>query len=124
MPADKQEMTRLIAQAVDQGCTFFDTAETYGTREHPHDNEELVGAALKPCRNKVVIATKFGIHFDRSSKAVNLPVVTDSRPETIRASVEGSLKRLQRDHIDLYYQHRLDPQIPIEEVAALMPFAR
>lgn len=119
-PADKREMTELIAQAVDQGCTFFDTAETYGTREHPHDNEELVGAALKPYRDKVVIATKFGIHFDWSSKAVNLPVVTDSRPETIRASVEKSLKRLQTDHIDLYYQHRLDPQIPIEEVAGVM----
>lgn len=119
-PADKREMTELIAQAVDQGCTFFDTAETYGTREHPHDNEELVGAALKPYRDKVVIATKFGIHFDWSSKAVNLPIITDSSPETIRASVEGSLKRLQTDHIDLYYQHRLDPQIPIEEVAGVM----
>mgnify|MGYP002709142484 CR=1 FL=1 len=119
-PADKREMTALIAQAVDQGCTFFDTAETYGTREHPHDNEELVGAALKPYRDKVVLATKFGIHFDWSSKAVNLPVMTDSRPETIRASVEGSLKRLQTDHIDLYYQHRLDPQVPIEEVAGVM----
>ncbi len=119
-PADKREMTELIAQAVDQGCTFFDTAETYGTREYPYDNEELVGAALKPYRDKVVIATKFGIHFDWSSKAVNLPVVTDSRPETIRTSVEGSLKRLQTDHIDLYYQHRLDPQIPIEEVAGVM----
>ena len=119
-PADKREMTELIAQAVDQGCTFFDTAETYGTRERPHDNEKLVGAALKPYRDKVVIATKFGIHFDWSSDAVNLPVIVDSRPEVIRASVEGSLKRLQTDHIDLYYQHRLDPQIPIEEVAGVM----
>ena len=119
-PADKREMTELIEQAVDRGCTFFDTAETYGTQEYPHDNEELVGAALKPYRNKVVIATKFGIHFDWNSKAVNLPVVTDSRPEVIRASVEGSLKRLQTDHIDLYYQHRLDTQIPIEEVAGVM----
>lgn len=119
-PADKREMTELIEQAVARGCTFFDTAETYGTQEYPHDNEELVGAALKPYRNKVVIATKFGIHFDWNSKAVNLPVVTDSRPEVIRASVEGSLKRLQTDHIDLYYQHRLDPQIPIEEVAGVM----
>ena len=93
-PADKREMTELIEQAVARGCTFFDTAETYGTQEYPHDNEELVGAALKPYRNKVVIATKFGIHFDWNSKAVNLPVVTDSRPEVIRASVEGSLKRL------------------------------
>lgn len=119
-PADKREMTELIAQAVDQGCTFFDTAETYGTRECPHDNEELVGAALKSYRDKVVIATKFGIRFDRSSDAVNLPVMVDSRPEVIRASVEGSLKRLQTDHIDLYYQHRLDPKVPIEEVAGVM----
>lgn len=119
-PADKREMTELIAQAVDQGCTFFDTAETYGTRECPHDNEELVGAALKSYRDKVVIATKFGIRFDRSSDAVNLPVIVDSRPEVIRASVEGSLKRLKTDHIDLYYQHRLDPKVPIEEVAGVM----
>ena len=119
-PADKREMTELIAQAVDQGCTFFDTAETYGTRECPHDNEELVGAALKPYRDKVIIATKFGIHFDWSSDAVNLPVVADSRPEVIRSSVEGSLKRLQTDHIDLYYQHRPDPKIPSEEVAGVM----
>ncbi len=119
-PADKRKMTELIAQAVDQGCTFFDTAETYGTRECPHDNEELVGAALKPYRDKVVIATKFGIRFDRSSNAVNLPVIVDSRPEVIRSSVEGSLQRLQTDHIDLYYQHRLDPKIPIEEVAGVM----
>lgn len=119
-PADKQEMKALIAQAVDQGCTFFDTAETYGTAENPHDNEELVGAALKPYRDRVVLATKFGIRFDRSSNAVNLPLILDSRPETIRSSVEGSLRRLQTDHIDLYYQHRLDPQIAIEEVAGVM----
>lgn len=119
-PSDKREMTELIARAVDQGCTFFDTAETYGTKERPHDNEELLGAALKPFRNRVVIATKFGIRFDYSSDAVNLPVIADSRPETIRASVEGSLKRLQTDHIDLYYQHRLDPKIPVEEVAGVM----
>lgn len=92
--SDKHEMTGLIAQAVEQGCTFFDTAETYGTKKNPNHNEELVGEALKPFRNKVVIATKFGIRFDRSSNAVNLPVIPDSRPETIRASVEGSLKRL------------------------------
>lgn len=119
-PADKREMRELLAMAVDQGCTFFDTAETYGTRECHHDNEELVGAALKPFRNRIVLATKFGIRFDWSSDAVNLPVITDSRPETIRASVEGSLQRLQTDHLDLYYQHRLDPRIPIEEVAGVM----
>ncbi|MCD8123985.1 MAG: aldo/keto reductase [Lachnospiraceae bacterium] len=119
-PADKREMTELIAQAVDQGCTFFDTAETYGTREAPHDNEELVGEALKPYRNKVVIATKFGIRFDWDTSNVKLSLLMDSRPETIRASVEGPLKRLKTDHIDLYYQHREDPLVPIEEVAGVM----
>lgn len=119
-PADKKEMTELLAQAVDLGYTFFDTAEVYGTPEHPHDNEELVGAALKPYRDKIVLATKFGIHFDMSNTATNKPLVPDSRPEVIRASVEASLKRLGTDHIDLYYQHRLDPKIPIEEVAGVM----
>lgn len=119
-PADKKEMTELLAQAVDLGYTFFDTAEVYGTPEHPHDNEELVGAALKPYRDKIVLATKFGIHFDMSSTATNKTLVPDSRPEVIRASVEASLKRLGTDHIDLYYQHRLDPKIPIEEVAGVM----
>lgn len=119
-PADKKQMTELLAQAVDLGYTFFDTAEVYGTPEHPHDNEELVGAALKPYRDKIVLATKFGIHFDMSSTATNKPLVPDSRPEVIRASVEASLKRLGTDHIDLYYQHRLDPKIPIEEVAGVM----
>lgn len=119
-PADKKEMTELLAQAVDLGYTFFDTAEVYGTPEHPHDNEELVGAALKPYRDKIVLATKFGIHFDMSSTATNKPLVPDSRLEVIRASVEASLKRLGTDHIDLYYQHRLDPKIPIEEVAGVM----
>lgn len=119
-PADKKEMAELLAQAVDLGYTFFDTAEVYGTPEHPHDNEELVGAALKPYRDKIVLATKFGIHFDMSSTATNKPLVPDSRPEVIRASVEASLKRLGTDHIDLYYQHRLDPKIPIEEVAGVM----
>lgn len=119
-PADKQEMTELLAQAVDMGYTFFDTAEVYGTAENPHDNEELVGAALKPYRDKIVLATKFGIHFDMESAAVNKPLMPDSRPETIRASVEASLKRLNTDHIDLYYQHRSDPKVPIEEVAGVM----
>lgn len=119
-PADKKEMQELLAQAVDLGCTFFDTAEVYGTPEHPYDNEELLGRALGPYRDKVVIATKFGIRFDESSPAVNKLLVPDSRPEVIRASVEGSLRRLGTDHIDLYYQHRVDPAIPIEEVAGVM----
>lgn len=119
-PADKKEMTELLAKAVDIGYTFFDTAEVYGTPEHPHNNEELVGKALKPYRNHVVLATKFGIHFDMDAEEVNKPLIPDSRPETIRKSVETSLKRLQTDHIDLYYQHRPDPQIPVEEVAGVM----
>ena len=119
-PADKKEMTELLAQAVDLGYTFFDTAEVYGTLEQPHDNEELVGAALKPYRDKIVLATKFGIHFDMTSTDTNKPLVPDSRPKVIRASVEASLKRLGTDHIDLYYQHRQDPKIPIEEVAGVM----
>ena len=119
-PADKKEMTELLAEAVDMGYTFFDTAEVYGTPENPHDNEELVGAALKHYRGKIVLATKFGIHFDQSSPEVNKPLVPDSRPYTIRTSVEASLQRLQTDHIDLYYQHRNDPKVPIEEVAGVM----
>ena len=119
-PSDKKEMTKLLAQAVDMGYTFFDTAEVYGTPEKPHDNEELVGNALKPYRNRIIIATKFGIHFDMTSQSVNKPLVPDSRPEVIRKSVEDSLRRLQTDHIDLYYQHRYDPDVPIEEVAGIM----
>lgn len=119
-PANKKEMTELLSQAVDMGYTFFDTAEVYGTPENPYDNEELVGQALKPFRNKIVIATKFGIHFDMNSKEINKPLIPDSRPETIRSSVENSLMRLGIDTIDLYYQHRQDPNIPVEEVAGVM----
>lgn len=100
--------------------TFFDTAEVYGTPADPHQNEVVVGEALKGYRDKVVIATKFGIHFDMESTAVNRPLVPDSRPQVIRSSLEASLKRLGTDHIDLYYQHRNDPMVPIEEVAGVM----
>lgn len=119
-PADKKEMAELLAQAVDLGCNFFDTAEVYGTPENPHDNEELIGTALKPYRDKIVLATKFGIHFDMSSATVNHPLIPDSRPEAIRSSVEASLKRLGTDYIDIYYQHRDDPNVPVEEVAGVM----
>lgn len=119
-PADKKEMMELLAQAVDWGYTFFDTAEVYGTADNPHDNEELIGAALKPYRDRIVLATKFGIHFDMDSTSVNKPLVPDSRPEVIRKSVEESLMRLETDHIDLYYQHRPDPDVPVEEVAGVM----
>lgn len=93
-PVEKEEAVRLIREAVDMGYTFFDTAEVYGMSENPHENEEFVAAALKSCRNKVIIATKFGIHFDMASPEVNKPLVPDSSPEVIRASVEASLKRL------------------------------
>ena len=119
-PADEREMTKLLHQAVELGCTFFDTAEIYGTPTDPHHNEWLLGKALKPYRDKIVLATKFGIGFDKSSKSVNKPLVPDARPAMIRASVEGSLRRLNTDHIDLYYQHRLDPKVPVEEVAGVM----
>jgi aryl-alcohol dehydrogenase-like predicted oxidoreductase len=105
---DKQEMISLLRSAVERGITFFDTAEVYG----PLTNEELVGEAVYPFRGEVVIATKFGIKIDPSGQQV-----VDSRPERIRQSAEGSLKRLKVDAIDLYYQHRVDPNVPIEDVA-------
>ena len=108
MPADKQEMIVLIRKAVERGVTFFDTAEIYG----PYTNEELVGEALAPFRGKVAIATKFGIKMGPDGQQVQ-----DSRPDGIRQSLEGSLKRLRVDAIDLYYQHRVDPNVPIEDVA-------
>jgi len=108
--ADKKEMMALIHAAIDRGVTFFDTAEVYG----PFTNEELVGEAMAPFKGKVVIATKFGI------KMVDGRQVLDSRPEQIRQSVEGSLKRLEVETIDLYYQHRVDPDVPIETVAGVV----
>jgi len=119
-PADKKEMTNLLAQAIDTGYTFFDTAECYGTPESPHDNEELVGKALKPYRNEIVLATKCGVRFGAPGTKETGMLITDSKPETIRKSVEGSLIRLDTDHIDLYYQHRVDPAVPVEEVAGVM----
>lgn len=107
----RQEMIALILAAVERGINFFDTAEVYG----PFLNEELVGEALAPVRNHVVIATKFGFQID--SEKDPHPVGLNSRPEYIRESVEGSLKRLKIDTIDLLYQHRVDPGVPIEEVA-------
>ena len=116
-PADKKEMTELIAKAVDMGYTFFDTAECY-TGTNPDGstayNEGLVGAALKPYRDRVVLATKCGVRH------MGDHLELDSRPQTIRKSVEGSLKKLQTDHIDLYYQHRIDPKVEPEVVADTM----
>lgn len=108
--SDKKEMISLIHAALDRGVTFLDTAEVYG----PYVNEDLVGEALASVKGKVVIATKFGI------KEVNSKQVLDSKSETIRRSVEGSLKRLKVEAIDLYYQHRGDPNVPIEEVAVVV----
>lgn len=119
-PADKREMTELLADVVEMGYTFFDTAEVYGTADRPHDNEELLGEALRPYRDRIVLATKFGLVFDNPEAAGPHPLLPDSRPETIRRSVEGSLRRLHTDHIDLYYQHRIDPTVEPETVAEVM----
>ncbi|MFZ0531855.1 MAG: aldo/keto reductase [Anaerolineales bacterium] len=109
---DKQEMISFLHSAVDRGITFFDTAEVYG----PFTNEELVGEALTPFRGQVVIATKFGHKID-PNRGSNFMVGLDSRPEHIKQVAEGSLKRLKVDAIDLFYQHRVDPAVPIEDVA-------
>lgn len=106
-PMETAEAVRLLRAAVDRGVTFFDTAEAYG----PHTNEEVVGEALAPVRDKVVIATKFGFRGGRPGDG------TDSRPENIRAVADAALKRLRTDRIDLFYQHRVDPAVPIEDVA-------
>ena len=108
-PKDRQEMVLLIRSAVERGVTFFDTAEIYG----PFTNEELVGEALAPMRERVVIATKFGFKFGPKGEQIGL----DSRPEHIKEVAEASLKRLRTDVIDLFYQHRVDPNVPIEGVA-------
>ena len=120
VPTERSEAVRAIRAAYDMGYTLFDTAETYGTTADPHENEKLVGEALKDVRDKVQIVTKFGIRFDETSAAMNKPLIPDARPETIRTSVEGSLRRLQTDHIDLYFQHRMDPHVEPEAVAQVM----
>lgn len=107
--ADKNEMIKLIHKSIELGVTFFDTAEIYG----PFANEELVGEALQPYRNQVVLATKFGFKIGQNGQTIGL----DSRPEHIREVAEASLKRLRTDYIDLLYQHRVDPNVPIEDVA-------
>jgi aryl-alcohol dehydrogenase-like predicted oxidoreductase len=109
-PGDRGQMINLLRTAVDLGVTVFDTAEVYG----PFVNEELVGEALAPVREQVVIATKFGFAFDGQGRQTG---ELDSRPEHIREAVDGSLRRLRTDRIDLLYQHRVDPQVPIEDVA-------
>ena len=108
-PGDRGQMKNLLRSAVDRGVTLFDTAEVYG----PYDNEELVGEGLAPVRDQVVIATKFGFASDDQGRQTGL----SSHPEHIRQAVDGSLRRLRTDRIDLLYQHRVDPQVPIEDVA-------
>ena len=104
---DRATMVAFLREAVEHGVTFFDTAEVYG----PFDNEEIVGEALEPVRDQVVVATKFGFSLDDSDRKL------DSRPDHIREALEGSLRRLRSDHVDLLYQHRVDPDVPIEDVA-------
>lgn len=105
---EKKDMIALIRRAYDSGVTFFDTAEVYG----PHTSEEWVGEAVEPFRDKIKIGTKFGFGVEEGQ-----PTALNSRPDHIRRAVEGSLKRLRTDHIDLLYQHRVDPGVPMEEVA-------
>ena len=112
-PKDKQEMISLLRTAVERGITFFDTAEVYG----PFINEELVGEALSPLRDQVVIATKFGFNTSVDPRGTKGAPVLNSRPEHIKQVAEASLKRLKTDVIDLFYQHRVDPDVPIEDVA-------
>ncbi len=112
-PADKQEMISLIRSAVERGITFFDTAEVYG----PFTNEELVGEALAPFRGQVVIATKFGFDIKVDPRGTNGGPALNSQPEHIKQVAAASLKRLKVDAIDLFYQHRVDPDVPIEDVA-------
>ncbi len=109
-PEDRADGIALMRRAVETGVTFFDTAEIYG----PFANEDIVGEALQPVRDQVVLATKFGFDFDENRKPTG---GVNSTPAQIRSAVEGSLKRLRTDHIDLYYQHRVDPAVPIEDVA-------
>jgi aryl-alcohol dehydrogenase-like predicted oxidoreductase len=119
-PLDDKQAGELIAAALDLGITYFDTAEVYGPQDDPHHNERLLGAAPGSRRGEAVISTKFGIRFDESAPTAVKPVLCDSRPETIRRSLEGSLRRLGTEHIDLYYQHGIDPQAAPEEVAETM----
>ncbi|KAA1185605.1 aldo/keto reductase [Rhizobium tropici] len=115
-PTDEDESVKTLHRAVDLGVTFFDTAETYG----PFTNEELLGRALKPVRDRVVIATKFGFKLDHTKSGLAAMFGVDSRPEHVKEVAEASLKRLGTDVIDLFYQHRVDPNVPIEDTVGAM----
>ena len=119
-PVPEIEAIHLLQESVNMGYTFFDTAETYGFEADPHHNEKLLGKAFHDMREKLVISTKFGVSFDYTKDSDHPALKLDSTPETIRKSVEGSLQRLQTDYIDLYYQHRIDPNIEPEVVAGVM----
>lgn len=119
-PMDTEDAVRLIREAADMGYTFFDTAKNYGYMEQPHHNEEILGKALAGIRHKVVVATKCGVDFDYSADPDVPPLIYDSSRRGIRKSVEGSLKRLRTDYIDLYFQARIDPRVEAEEVAETM----
>lgn len=116
-PTEEAEAVRFLQQAIDEGCTFLDTAECYGTSDDAHHNERLVGRALAARRDEVVVATKFGVHLEHGTTGAPVP---DARPEVVRASVDGSLERLGVERIDLYYQHRIDPSVEPETVAETM----
>lgn len=119
-PMDMDEAVRIIREAADMGYTFFDTAKNYGYQDDPHHNEKILGKALAGIRHKVVIASKCGVDFDYSVDPDVPPLIYDSSREGIRKSVEGSLKRLNTDYIDLYFQARIDPKVEAEEVAETM----
>ena len=119
-PTEFNTAVKLLRDAYAAGYTYFDTAETYGFAEDPHHNEKILGEAFRDMRDKVVISTKFGVSFDYSKDPDHPSLILDSKPETIRKAVEGSLERLQTDYIDLYFQHRIDPEVEPEVVAGVM----
>ncbi len=118
-PCGEQEFRHIIAAALDAGITFFDTAEVYGTPDDPHHNENMLGKVLPQYRDRIVLASKFGLGFDLTAQPP-YPLVPNSDPKQIKAALEGSLKRLHTDHLDLYYQHRPDPKVEPEAVATVM----
>ncbi len=119
-PCDEKAFQEVVAANLAAGVTFFDTAEIYGTNDDPHHNERLLGPVLKPHRAQIVLASKFGIEFDLTSPKLPHPLVANADPRKIKSALEGSLKRLHTDYLDLYYQHRHDPKVEPEAVAEVM----